>query len=638
MVIPSYFLNSMKSYLLSLLLILCSAVSLSAQSSYFVDPASGNNSADGSQGTPFKSLTFALTQTVAGDTITLRAGTYAAAETFPVLLKDQVNIDAFQAEVPVFDGGGSGTLFRVSQNITAETIFRGVTIASCRIGFDIPTGTGVQGLTIQQCNFTGFADSAPGANDGIGILAVLSTGGTSESLTIDQCTFQGGGAFAGIGLELSGTTTLSTGGILANNSSGGVVRTLWMVATEGSTIATTYNVNDNIFAGYTQAGIYMHAFGSGPLLSVATIACQANGNFLTGAGGAEHGFHLRAERGVLSQGAEISPWICYSRITGNNVNVFCETINNGGSVVDIKADFYGNRIENAVRAGVELTTLVPAGGNDNNDPDFGPGHTGKVSCLNTFLNNATDFRIGAGVTNTIFARFNFFPAGGSTQIGGVPDTLGIMSETINGGFATSVLPDTPGQVQLNAAADSGFVDYDGTASVGQISVTVESSALDQADIVELALGGGLLLQLPALTAGTKTVVVTNPGGQTGTFTLNVTASTSSSDEEASNDCFVATAAHGNYRSHEVVALRCFRDQYLKASPAGRSFIDWYYDNGPKGAAFLLQHDWARKSTRVALALPVAVANGVTRWNPGQRFAFGVLLLGLMFSLVRRRVS
>jgi hypothetical protein len=627
----------MKSYLLSLLLIFCSAASLSAQSAYFVEPASGSNSADGSEGTPFRSLTFALTQAVAGDSITLRAGTFSIAETFPILLKNQVSIGAFSGEVPVFDGGGSGTLFRVNQNITAETIISGVTFASCRIGLDIPAGASVQGLTIQQCSFSGFIDSSVGANDGFGIIAVLNSGGTSESLTIDQCTFQGGGAFAGIALEVGNATTLSTGGILANSSTGGVDRTLWMVATGGGTIATTYNVHDNVFAGYTQAGMYMHALGSGAILSVSTIECQANGNFLTGSGSTENGLHLRAERGDLSQGAEVSPWVCYSRITGNNVNVFCETINNGGSVVDILADFYGNRIENATRAAVELTTLVPAGGNGNNDPDFGPGHTGRSSGLNTFLNNTADFRIGAGVTNTISARFNFFPAGGATRIGGVPDTFGIMSETIRGGFATTVVPDTAGQVQLNATADSGFVDYGGSANVGQIFVTVESSALDQADIEELALGGGLLLQLPALTSGLKEVVVTNPGGQTGTFTLNVTSSDPSEGEESGNDCFVATAAHGNYRSNEVIALRRFRDQYLKASPAGRSFIDWYYDNGPQGAAFLLQHDWARKSTRVALALPVAVANGVTSWNPGQRFAFGVLLLGLMFGLVRRRI-
>jgi len=457
-------------------------------------------------------------------------------------------------------------------------------------------------------------------------------------LTIDRCSFVGaiGGARAGIAIEVNSTTTLAEGGFLANTSTGGVDRSIWLLVTNGASVSSTFGINDNDFSGYGEAGIYLHALGSGALLSTATISCKSNGNFLTGTGATENGYHFRAEHGVLNQGAVVSPWILYGRITGNNVNVFCETVNNGASEVDIAPDFYGNRIENAIRAGVELTTLVPVGGNDNNDPDFGPGHTGRYAGLNTFVGNATDFRIGAGVTNSILARFNFFPAGASSQVGGVPDTFGIMSETIVGAFASSVLPDEESEVQLNASSSSGFVDYSGSASVGQITVTVDGTDLDQADIEELALGGGLMLQLPALEAGSIPVEVTNPGGQTGSFTLNVTAGGSGSDDGGGNDCFVATAAHGNYRSNEVIALRRFRDQYLKASPAGRSFVDWYYDNGPTAAAFLLENEWARKSSRVALAVPVAVANGLTSWNPGQRFAFAVVMLGLVFRLTRRR--
>ncbi|MDA0666819.1 MAG: hypothetical protein O3A50_03470 [Planctomycetota bacterium] len=145
-----------------------------------------------------------------------------------------------------------------------------------------------------------------------------------------------------------------------------------------------------------------------------------------------------------------------------------------------------------------------------------------------------------------------------------------------------------------------------------------------------------MLQLPALTAGNRDLVVTNPGGQTGSFNLRISAP-SLDDLGSDNDCFVATAAHGNYKSHEVFALRRFRDQYLKATPAGNQCVDWYYEQGPKGAAFLLEHEWARKGARAALVLPVAVADGITQWNPGQRFAFGVLLLGFLLRLTRRRV-
>jgi|FLOH01.1.fsa_nt_gi hypothetical protein len=628
----------MTSKLLVLFFVLCSATSLRAQTStFFVDPNTGNNAADGAEGTPFLSLTFALTQTVAGDTIRLRAGTYSGAETFPIVPKNGVAVEAFPEEQPVFDGGGSGTLFRVNQNITLATSLRGLVIAACRIGLDIPAGIGVDGLTIQECEFSGFVDSAVGANDGFGILAVLSSGGTSENLTIDRCSFVGAGAAAGIALEVNGTTVLDGGGILANTSTGGMDRTLWLVASSGGTVAATFQVNDNVFAGYSEAGIFMHALGGGPIFSVATIACQANGNSLTGSGALEIGYLLRAQHGVLSQSAVLSPWITYSKITGNYINIFCDAINNGGSVVDILADFYANRIEDGVRAGVELAVLVPAGANDNNDPNFGAGHTGRFAGLNTFAGNITDFRIGGGITNPIQARFNFFPAGGATQIGGVPNTLGILSEIIHGGFAHSVVADTAVEVQLTAASDSAFVDYAGTSPVGQIMVTIDGTQLDPAAIEELSFGSGLTLQLPALALGSKTVLVTNPGGQTGSFLLSVVAAGSGSNPATANNCFVATAAYGDYSAREVVALRRFRDQYLQASAAGREVIDWYYTHGPSGAAFLLQHESLRKATRVALALPVVVANGTTRWNPGQRFACGVLLLGVFFGLTKRRV-
>ena len=628
----------MTSKLLVLFFVLCSATSLRAQTStFFVGPNTGNNAADGAEGTPFLSLTFALTQTVAGDTIRLRAGTYSGAETFPIVPKNGVAVEAFPEEQPVFDGGGSGTLFRVNQNITLATSLRGLVIAACRIGLDIPAGIGVDGLTIQECEFSGFVDSAVGANDGFGILAVLSSGGTSENLTIDRCSFVGAGAAAGIALEVNGTTVLDGGGILANTSTGGMDRTLWLVASSGGTVAATFQVNDNVFAGYSEAGIFMHALGGGPIFSVATIACQANGNSLTGSGALEIGYLLRAQHGVLSQSAVLSPWITYSKITGNYINIFCDAINNGGSVVDILADFYANRIEDGVRAGVELAVLVPAGANDNNDPNFGAGHTGRFAGLNTFAGNITDFRIGGGITNPIQARFNFFPAGGATQIGGVPNTLGILSEIIHGGFAHSVVADTAVEVQLTAASDSAFVDYAGTSPVGQIMVTIDGTQLDPAAIEELSFGSGLTLQLPALALGSKTVLVTNPGGQTGSFLLSVVAAGSGSNPATANNCFVATAAYGDYSAREVVALRRFRDQYLQASAAGREVIDWYYTHGPSGAAFLLQHESLRKATRVALALPVVVANGTTRWNPGQRFACGVLLLGVFFGLTKRRV-
>lgn len=624
--------------LLSILFVFACAGPLSAQTTFFVDPVGGNDGADGSQGTPFESLTFAMTQAAAGDSVTLRAGTYSSVnETFPILLADRVNLDVFQAEEPVFDAGGSGTLFRVSEDITASTLFRGVTLTGCTVGLEIQSGRSVNGLTIQECNFNSFADSVVGANDGFGVLAVLDTGGLTEQLLIDQCTFAGNSARDAIAIQLANATVLELGGITGNNSSGGVDRTVSILAASGSTVAQNFVVHDNIFAGYVEAGIFMHAFGSGiGIASVSSILSASNGNFLTGAGVTEKGYHLLSEHGLSNGGAVVAPYICFARVTGNDVNVLCETLNGGGDQADILADFYGNQFENAGRAGVELTSSAPSPGADNNDPKFGPGHAGFTSCLNTFSGNGSDFRFGAGVINSIQARNNFFPDGPPSQFGGIADVNGIMDETLSGSFTVSLAAETAGQVTLTADPGTAFVDYDGAGAAGQISIVLDGASILQSDITTTSLGASILLQLPALTAGSRALVVTNPGGQTGSFNLSISAP-SLDDLIPDNDCFVATAAHGNYEAHEVFALRRFRDQYLKATPAGNQCVDWYYTHGPKGAAFLLEHEWARHGARAALVLPVAVADGITHWNPGQRFAFGVLLLGFLLRLARRRV-
>lgn len=608
-----------------------------AQTTFFVDPGTGNNGSDGSVGTPFRSLTFAMTQTAAGDAVALRTGTYSSLETFPILLANRVDIEAFDGEDPIFDAGGAGTLFRVGEDISLSTLFRGVTLTGCTVGIEIPSGRSVNGLTIQQCNFNNFADSSVGANDGFGVLAILDTGSTTEQLLIDQCTFAGNSARDAIAIQLANATILELGGITGNTSSGGVDRTVSILAASGSTVEQNFVVHENIFAGYLEAGIFMHAFGSGiGIGSVSTILCASNGNFLSGGGIVEVGYHLRSEHGLSSGGAVVAPYICFGNITGNNVNILCETINGGGDQVDIAADFYSNRIENAGRAGVELTSSVPTAGAVNNDPNFGPGHTGFLACLNTFSGNGSDFRFGLGVINAIEARNNFFPDGPPSQFGGTADVNGIMNEVLDGSFTVSLAPDTAGQVTLTAAAGTAFVDYDGGGNTGQISITLDGVALLQSDIGVTTLGASILLQLPALVAGNKSLIVTNPGGQTGTFNLSISAP-SLGDLIPANDCFVATAAHGDYASHEVFALRRFRDQYLKATPAGNQCVDWYYEKGPQGAAFLLEHEWARKSARAALVLPVAVADGLTQWNPGQRFAFAVLLLGFLLQLTRRRI-
>lgn len=69
-------------------------------------------------------------------------------------------------------------------------------------------------------------------------------------------------------------------------------------------------------------------------------------------------------------------------------------------------------------------------------------------------------------------------------------------------------------------------------------------------------------------------------------------------------CFVATAAWGGNWLSEVLALRNFRDQYLKPYALGRQVVATYYAYGPILARMIASNAWLRATTR-AMLQPVA---------------------------------
>ena len=75
-------------------------------------------------------------------------------------------------------------------------------------------------------------------------------------------------------------------------------------------------------------------------------------------------------------------------------------------------------------------------------------------------------------------------------------------------------------------------------------------------------------------------------------------------ESKSGICFVATATYGNADHPDVCFLRNFRDKILIKTKAGKIFIDWYYQNGPK-IAFLIYNSnilkcWSRLLIQVII--------------------------------------
>ena len=81
------------------------------------------------------------------------------------------------------------------------------------------------------------------------------------------------------------------------------------------------------------------------------------------------------------------------------------------------------------------------------------------------------------------------------------------------------------------------------------------------------------------------------------------------DSDDSNiNCFIATAAYGSELEPHVVAMRKFRDQYLKRTALGRAFIRFYYRHSPPVAAVIAEHEWLRFLVRMLLTpLVLAIA-------------------------------
>lgn len=80
-------------------------------------------------------------------------------------------------------------------------------------------------------------------------------------------------------------------------------------------------------------------------------------------------------------------------------------------------------------------------------------------------------------------------------------------------------------------------------------------------------------------------------------------------DQNSSDCFVATEVYGDPSHPDVVMLRAFRDDHLKKSVVGRTFVKIYYFAGPFLALLV------RKSAIARLAfsfLVTRIANGLKK--------------------------
>lgn len=90
------------------------------------------------------------------------------------------------------------------------------------------------------------------------------------------------------------------------------------------------------------------------------------------------------------------------------------------------------------------------------------------------------------------------------------------------------------------------------------------------------------------------------------------------------NCFIATVAFDGGFRKPVQILRHFRDRILRPTSFGKSFIEWYYENGPQAAKWISDKPVAKQMVRVAL-LPVTAA----AWFTLHYGIWGTTLVGLI---------
>lgn len=104
-------------------------------------------------------------------------------------------------------------------------------------------------------------------------------------------------------------------------------------------------------------------------------------------------------------------------------------------------------------------------------------------------------------------------------------------------------------------------------------------------------------------------------------------------------CFVATAAYGSKLHKNLKPLRWFRDQVLLQSKWGTSFVDWYYEHGPKAAKVVAASPALQLTVQGLLWLPVLffsalMALGVT----GGQATFVIVLAAVGFAWTFRALN
>jgi hypothetical protein len=637
-----------------------------------VDPTAGDNGNTGtSAGDAFKSITFALSNgaLASGDRIVLNGGIYNAPsgtngtgnllETFPLQLPNGVSLVSGSVfSEPIIDGattgGNSPFLLTIFEDLNAITGIEGIRFENCGNAiWSQPSSNSIRGLVIEDCIFTNFTGAA--------VELALRGGLATDSFVIANCTITGSTAFAGIQVAASDGTVLDGGSIQECTITGCGIGIDVFTEFQG-TIDRDFLVARNTISGFTTAGIQLRAF-----VGDSTNTTTVRGNILLGDGvGAtdESGVSIRVEN-LLGAGSPsvVNGLVSFNDLSRSNTNIKLELAGNTVGSTRIESVFVGNLIRNAVQYGVRFLSLINDGGMA---PDFGGKVGGTANAgRNSFENPTATWEVGldpeGDISGPIAMSGNFWVNGLNpqtrTEIAGAvnyPSFLPLLDNVLIGSLSRAVIQSGQAEVLTISLANGRFVVQvaenfvpDLAADPGrygqyklfEITGPEGTIEINPIDLQLVAIDGTeLSFNLPGLSEGNYTIQFTNPGFQSlNPLGLRVNGSGGGGGGGSSGGgCVVATAAHGDYNAPEVRILRQFRDQFLLPRNGGRSAVRAYYEHGGPIAVWIAEREWAKDTTRAALAVPTAVAWSLLNWNEGQRLLAAVLLLGASFGLLRRR--
>jgi hypothetical protein len=127
-----------------------------------------------------------------------------------------------------------------------------------------------------------------------------------------------------------------------------------------------------------------------------------------------------------------------------------------------------------------------------------------------------------------------------------------------------------------------------------------------------------------------------------TITMDSSYSIRADFQATSSPCCSVTAAYGTPMAKEIGILREFRDEYLLASPLGKTLVDLYYSVSPPIAGFMTAHPCLKPIVRAGLVPAVAMSTVAVNTAPAEKATIiGMLVLfsvALTAWVVRRRAN